>query len=257
MLKFFTSYHKIIFKKGFTLIELLVVISITSLLTSVVLPQLNESRYKARIAASQQFEGTILHTLGVDLVGSWSFDEGGGTIAKDGSGYGNNITVPNSWVYDSDLKKNVLYLNGTTISFGNSSRFDSSEFTISFWVKPIQFVGCMQGIDALVAREQYQVSGFRSSLEPGYKFSFWDNESGGNFNMLRLSPSLQQNKWHNIMISYGNGEGKVYLDGKLISKKSGSYVIPTGMNLYIGAIGGKCAPNVYISNFKYYAKTIE
>lgn len=243
--------------KGFTLIELLVVISIISLTTSVVAPQLNDARYKARIAAGLQFDSTVQRSFGDSLVGLWSFDEGSGTVAKDNSGYNNNITVPNSWVYDTELKKNVFYLNGTSINFGNSSLFDSSEFSISFWVKPVQFVGCAQGIDALVAREQYQIGGFRTSLDPGYKFSFWSTESGGNLNMTGLSSLLKQDKWSNIMISYGNGTGKIYLDGKLISKKSGTYVVPTGMNLFFGGIGGKCNPKVYLSNFKYYVKTVE
>lgn len=50
-------------KRGFTLIELLVVIAIISLLSSVVMASLNDSREKARIVAGEN----LLNQLGINM----------------------------------------------------------------------------------------------------------------------------------------------------------------------------------------------
>ena len=68
---------------GFTLVELLVVISIIGLLSSIVLVSFSNSRDKARLAKSQQFDAQISHALGAYAVGIWRFEEGTGTIVQD------------------------------------------------------------------------------------------------------------------------------------------------------------------------------
>ena len=74
--------------KSFTLIELLVVIAIIGLLASIVMISVGSAWEKARIAGGQRFASQLDHSL--EAVGSWRFDEGSGTTANDGSGYGYN-----------------------------------------------------------------------------------------------------------------------------------------------------------------------
>src|ERR1035437_5217091 len=88
------------YKRAFTLIELLVVISIIGLFFSIVFANLNATRDKANITAGVQFEATILHGTGDQLVGEWLMNSDPGNsgsagtgIAKDTSG-NNNGTVP-------------------------------------------------------------------------------------------------------------------------------------------------------------------
>jgi len=249
-------------KKGFTLIELLVVISIISLLSSIVMASLNESREKARIAAAQQFDANVYHSLGDSAVGIWDLDDGG-TQPKNRSGYDTVAIIKNSisnfWSYDPDFKKTVFRLDHTWLDFGYNKVFDSSEFTISFWVKPIEFVTGNQGdSNPLITREIYTVSGFTSFFDTNYRVGFWTYNYSGTIKLLSpMSSALKINKWNHVLISYGNGVGKIYLDGKLVAKQDGTYVIPEGLDLDFGEIGGKSYPNVYISGVKYYSRAIE
>jgi len=77
--------------KSFTLIELLVVIAIIGLLASIVMISVGSAWEKARVAGGQRFASQLDHSL--EAVGSWRFDEGSGTTANDGSGYGYNGRV--------------------------------------------------------------------------------------------------------------------------------------------------------------------
>ena len=94
--------------RSFTLIELLVVIAIIGLITSVSLVAIDlpGQRQKARIAKTLEFSSSIQNALGSEARGIWDFDENGGTVATDRSGYGNNGTLnnfisPNGYVNDT------------------------------------------------------------------------------------------------------------------------------------------------------------
>ncbi len=75
------------------------------------------------------------------LVGHWSFDEGAGSIARDGSGLGMDAEISGRWVRGEF--GTCLFSNGApaavTILDGEHLHFGASSFSIEFWVKVNQF----------------------------------------------------------------------------------------------------------------------
>jgi len=133
--------------KAFTVIELLLVIAIIGLLSSIVLVATKGIREKAQVASFFQYDATIKHTLGADIVGEWLLDEGSGVTAKDSSGSGNDLTVNPSWAqWESssaapELKGAIKAINSnlgvykTTIPASSPLNLGGGSFTISCWVK--------------------------------------------------------------------------------------------------------------------------
>ncbi|MBU3957500.1 MAG: hypothetical protein KKB25_00310, partial [Nanoarchaeota archaeon] len=70
------------------------------------------------------------------LVGSWSFNEGGGTIANDGSGNGNVGTLTNGPTWTAGKFGGALQFDGVNDYVGNFPKsISASSFTVEFWEK--------------------------------------------------------------------------------------------------------------------------
>jgi prepilin-type N-terminal cleavage/methylation domain-containing protein len=206
-------------KKGFTLIELLVVISIISLLSSIVLSALNNSREKARLAAGKQFDANINHSAGDMLVGEWNFDEGSLTTARDLSGNGNDATLRNS----VNLSSNTPTGTGYSLSFnGNNNYADvpdtssldfSGDITISVWINP----------DTIGGGTWRSILGKRGS---GTNYEMTLNATGGNllwyngtiYNSSFIPPL---NKWTHVAGVISGTTLTLYADGKAVSSFTG------------------------------------
>jgi len=122
--------------RGFTLIELLVVISIISLLSSIVYAFLSGARESARIAAGMQFDASVLHGIGDQLIGEWKFDDNSNPTL-DTSGFNNNGTVNNAiWNSSGGYNNRGFYnFDQTNNSITIPINSISNELTITTWVK--------------------------------------------------------------------------------------------------------------------------
>ncbi len=142
---------------GFTLIELLVVIAIIGLLSSIALVTLKGTKEKARIAKLLQFDSSIYHALGSNLVGHWNFnEEEDGTCQGaspdyndicDSSGYNNHGDNVNDNIarldHESGQLKQVFRKYGTFDGINSYVEVPHKEIlnavdeiTISLWLRP-------------------------------------------------------------------------------------------------------------------------
>lgn len=154
------------------------------------------------------------------------FDEGSGTIAHDSSGYGSDGTLSGpSWV-DGKFG-NALSFDGindyVTISDADSLDFGTGDFTVDFWMKPINTPASIAGAiykgflpgwgiwwrntQQVFARWGYSVSDYVDT---------WSD----------ISKPLSFNEWHNVVFVANRSSNKAYfiVDGT----KHTETICPTG-----------------------------
>ncbi len=123
--------------KSFTLIELLVAIAIIGLLTGLVLVNTNSAREKARISKGQQFSSSIMHGIGLEAVGIWTFDNITGVSVPDTSGSGNNGMIYNHATSATGIAGKALSFDGMDdwVQIPNSGSLNLTEkATFEAWV---------------------------------------------------------------------------------------------------------------------------
>jgi prepilin-type N-terminal cleavage/methylation domain-containing protein len=250
------------YKKGFTLIELLVVISIISLLSSIVLSALNNSREKARLAAGKQFDANINHSAGDMLVGEWNFNEGSGgagTVTRDVSGNGNNGTLKDSTNWSSDTPSGTGYsasFNGNNnyieVLDASSMNF-SGDVTISAWIKP----------DTSAGGTWRSFLGKRGTSGTNYEMAL-NNTTGGltwyNGSLYNSTFIVPLNKWTHVAGVISGTTLTLYADGKAVGVFAGiSPVVGyTGNTFAIGRPGNQNGENFsgLIDSVKVYSKSL-
>ncbi len=159
-----------------------------------------------------------LYELGSNLfisplkpVGSWSFDEGIGTITNDSSGNDNNGTLINGPTWTDGQINKALSFDGVDdyVDYGNdeSLHFGTGDISISFWVK----------VDPSCLRSMI--------ISKGSIGRFWINYSpsiihinsyfgSGMDYWLYSNKNINDQKWHFITATFDkDGYEKIYIDG--------------------------------------------
>lgn len=210
--------------RSFTLIELLVVIAIIGLLASIVLVSMGGVQSKAKMTKRLEFSQSIQHVLGAYAVGIWSFDEGSGTTALDGSGYGNNGTI-NGASYSNSTPHSIagigsgkysLSLDGVNdyVDAGNLGNF-YSQGTIEFWMNPSvvenwrnPFTTKYNGGNAGIRFEESSAGAFAAIIGD-------DTGDFGGAGNVYLSSGLTANRWYHVVLTWDVGSNRAlgYLDG--------------------------------------------
>jgi type II secretory pathway pseudopilin PulG len=218
ILKFQFNFNK---KFSFTIIELLVVISIITLLASIIILNIQESREKAKIAKVMEFAQSLQSLLGIEAVGVWYFNEGTGPIVKDASGYENQGTINGaSWV-DSEISGTALKFEGDDyIEVPYSSSLNIiKEITISVWVKlavdgPDQSEGA-----GIIGKTDFTASfGYSYGLLVNYDAGEFDLEIGAapfTSYILQSNTIPVKDKWYHLVGVFKDKNAKIYINGTL------------------------------------------
>ncbi len=220
-------------KKAFTLIELLVVISIIGLLATVVLVSIKGFQDKARISKVLEFSQSIQHGLGAYAAGIWSFDEGSGVSALDGSGYGNNgvitgasytSTTPQS-VVGLGNGKYALHFNGIS-DFVNAGDpvsgildFGTEDFTIEAWFYLDALPGAWK---CIVNKGASGNVGYGMEINNFNRLTVSIQATGGTDQHVNsVSSVVDALKWyHAVAVFDRDNQIYAYLNGKIVASSA-------------------------------------
>ena len=153
--------------------------------------------------------------VSAELVGYWKFDEGGGTVAADSSGYGNNGTLKGNPKWVVGKLGNALDFNGNGDYVEiphNPSLSLTDAITISAWT---YMRTTASGEMAIVSKGGWAANDLPYELtETRGDVIFWqfyDNQ--GRDTCSPNSPSAGE--WHHIAGTYDGTIFKCYIDGVL------------------------------------------
>jgi len=136
----------------------------------------------------------------------------------------NNFSLNNGLSYDLD-KSGSFYFDGSNdyVGLGSTTIFNSTAFTVSFWIKPTTYSGTY--CSGAVSNGQYTLFGTTSSYQ-GYSSTFSGAiQFGASNNCIATvnQSNFSINKWYHYVAVYdsaGTGNStkfKIYIDGAIKS----------------------------------------
>ncbi|TSA45626.1 LamG domain-containing protein [bacterium] len=214
-------------------------------------------------------EGVIDNDVTNGLVGRWGLDEATGTVAYDSTGNNYNGTLTNSPTRATSTCKiaNCMYFDGADdqISLGSGTQYDSGNFSVTLWMRPVQLNGTTANSNIFLGRETYLTSGFRAGVRgassPTGRVDFWTTQSGGTLTLTSGSTyvSTTTNVFYHVAITYSSStsQGNMYLNGVLVGSSTGGHIVPTGNTLALdGGIGGVTFLNAYMDDVRWYNRAL-
>ena len=177
----------------------------------------------------------------LSLIGKWGFEEGSGTTAYNSSANtGINGTIVNGTYAAGRVGGYALDFNGssTYVEINNPvDIFTPRTIGISLWYKArssqqthacILDKGHGYGSSPYYAGYAFQYDGDGSSFS-----TFYGN--GSTFTGFSTGGNQKDNQWHHVVVSLGESEMSLYVDGVLVSKTAGAGpLVSNDAKLYLG-----------------------
>jgi len=179
------------------------------------------------------------------LVGYWSFDEGGGTVAYDYSGNNNNGTVYGSPNWVARNGGWALQLDGINdyVAVPNSASLNPpNAITLAAWYKPVSFYGT--GYDPVIDKAyisgtymyQYHLAVTGDQYwHAKAEFGFNITAGGAYYEVVTEEHFWTPGTWYFLTGTYDGSAVKLYVNGALISEEPASGTITDyGKPVYFG-----------------------
>jgi len=192
------------------------------------------------------------------LVGWWSFDEGAGTVAVDGSGNGNDGVVNGEPAWVAGPLGSALDFGGTDSSVvAPYIPLDNRSFTIALWVN------LAQNDAEHVAFGQQEAGSDNKSLHlrlggtgnpaaGGLNFGFYANDLKTDGGILEL------NTWYHLGFVYDIDaqQKRIYVDGELVAEAASTPYLGTTGDTNIGMWNGGQYFNGMIDDVQLYQRAL-
>ena len=193
-----------------------------------------------------------------NIAGMWLFDDGGGDVAEDSSGNGNDGTLTNGAEWDTGKFGDGVAFDGLSahINAGNGPSLDiTEEITIMAWVQfdaldyqnsggNLFSIGAKGYPDALAAHAGWWFSHDNRGNGQSFNYTCFGNKAGGwagggnNFGSHTFR--FTNGDWYHLALTVGESIAKLYIDGTQLppDKTFSSLALSdTSANLSIGSAG--------------------
>jgi Concanavalin A-like lectin/glucanases superfamily len=178
--------------------------------------------------------------------GTWSFNENGGTVARDTSLAPDNGTLQGGVTWGPGRFRSALSFNGGDVDIPSSAGFQGAQVTVSAWVNSATAPGnfkyiVAKGAEGCLAASYGLYTGANGGLE------FYVAGNGGM--SWTLSPDagsgVWDGGWHNVIGTFDGSTVRLFVDGKEVGSGtpysgSISYGLDTSNDLMVGNYAG-CA----------------
>ncbi len=154
------------------------------------------------LLASVALSGTASAAGG--LVGWWKFDDGGGTVAKDSSGLGNDGAIKGGTTWVPGIMGGALQLNGSGYVVIDSVLNDitGTNITLSVWIKT---TSASEG-NVFAANDASSGYALMFGIQGGNPYR-WDTADA------QYPPAVNDNQWHMLTLVRNGGTAYIYVDG--------------------------------------------
>jgi len=184
------------------------------------------------VTAMVQF-GLISQVMANDLAGWWTFDEGAGDKVTDFSGNGHQGEVfgGTKWV-DGYIGKGALRITGGGVKIADSPLLRPEQFTVAIWVKFAKSQGELarlfqKGNDN---RETINIFGGGPAQDgkPCFNQVAFSIYTGPDTNAPRIEipERFERGRWFHIAAVYDGSDMLLYVDGKVVARKTIGRVTP-------------------------------
>jgi len=169
---------------------------------------------------------SALAGLDPSLVAWWSFDEGAGTVAVDGSGNGNDGTIEGGPAWVQGMLGTALDFEGTN-SYVAAPHipFDSRSFTQAMWINP-QLTNNEEVVFAQVQTNATNTSlHYRIWGDGRVRMGFYSND------LDTTAGTVEAGNWYHVTFWYDfeNQNRRIYINGEIAAE--------AGAGPYLGASG--------------------
>ncbi len=129
------------------------------------------------------------------------------------------------------------------VDMGNKLNLNSSEFTVSSWIK--REVGS-ENSTILSKRDAAYTEGYNLGIDGSGRIEMsWKN---GSTEIIRSNVSVPVNEWHQVAVIYENGQANLYIDGVLDQTEALSAPADTDESFFLAAAGKNTPTDYYRGN---------
>jgi hypothetical protein len=174
------------------------------------------------IIVSLMFAGQSYADVNPDtIVGIWLFDEGGGDVAIDSSGNGNDGTLNGpEWTNESKFG-GALEFNGagSYIEFATGESMKTQQLTFMAWFNTRKLDG--YGHIFQTGNDWNDIAGYVFRVhQEGYVQSALTHAPGNTATWLN-GPALEADTWYHMVLTYDGTTATLYLDGVNVASGDG------------------------------------
>ena len=162
---------------------------------------------------------TVAAPAGADIlpVGSWSFNEGKGTIARDFSGHRNEGHLEGLAQWAPGRFQGAVGFNGNAaaVEVPNSTTLEPAAVSVSAWVNAGSSPGDFKYIVAKGAESCLAASyGLYTGANGGLEFYVASNTGMSWTISPDAGAGVWNGQWHNVVGTYNGSSVKLYVDGR-------------------------------------------
>jgi len=186
-----------------------------------------------------------------DLIGWWTFDEGGGNVAIDWSGHGNNGTVVGDPEWVDGIMKGALDLASDYVAIdGVVDDITSTNITLSLWINSTQ---TNQG-DLIAANDSGSGHPLEFYIESGRPGRY----DGGDTTYTN-APVVADGRWHMLTYVREVNTGRIYVDGVLVATDPATFELSAIARWSIGQEWDSGPSDFYrgmVDDVRFYNKSL-